>query len=193
MGKILEIILDLRFFFFQYGIVYQLGIAADSKSIAVYLLSWIYVVVALGIYTIIAYARDKYAAKEHIYYRLVQFLVIILFIILIIALLQFTDFKFIDLFTSLLAFVPTGWGLLSFAQVLRPLLQNTFIWGTVVAVARLYEIMIGVIVLIPVALLSWLPGFQPMQTRILFNDAFSRGSWIFQIVTGAKKQSVMSD
>ncbi|XP_031091748.1 callose synthase 12 [Ipomoea triloba] len=186
-GKILEIILDLRFFFFQYGIVYQLGIAADSKSIAVYLLSWIYVVVALGIYTIIAYARDKYAAKEHIYYRLVQFLVIILFIILIIALLQFTDFKFIDLFTSLLAFVPTGWGLLSFAQVLRPLLQNTFIWGTVVAVARLYEIMIGVIVLIPVALLSWLPGFQPMQTRILFNDAFSRGLRIFQIVTGAKK------
>ncbi|VFQ84068.1 unnamed protein product [Cuscuta campestris] len=185
-GKILEMILDLRFFFFQYGIVYQLGIASGSKSIAVYLLSWIYVVVAIGIYTIIASARDKYAAREHIYYRLVQFLVIILIIILVVALLQFTDFKFVDIFTSLLAFVPTGWGLLSFAQVLRPLLQNTFMWGTVVAVARLYEIMIGVIVLIPVALLSWLPGFQPMQTRILFNDAFSRGLRIFQIVTGVK-------
>ncbi|CAH9116568.1 unnamed protein product [Cuscuta europaea] len=185
-GKVLEMILDLRFFFFQYGIVYHLGIAAGSKSIAVYLLSWIYIVVAVGIYTIIAYARDKYSAREHIYYRLVQFLVIILFIILIVALLQFTDFKFADVFTSLLAFVPTGWGLLSFAQVLRPLLQNTFMWGTVVAVARLYEIMIGVVVLIPVALLSWLPGFQPMQTRILFNDAFSRGLRIFQIVTGVK-------
>ncbi|MBA0649084.1 hypothetical protein Goklo_016690, partial [Gossypium klotzschianum] len=39
-GKLLEIILDLRFFFFQYGIVYQLGIANHSTSIAVYLLSW---------------------------------------------------------------------------------------------------------------------------------------------------------
>jgi callose synthase len=67
-GKVLEIILDLRFFSFQYGIVYQLNIAAGSTSIAVYLLSWIYVFVAFGIYVVIAYARDKYAAREHIYY-----------------------------------------------------------------------------------------------------------------------------
>ena len=71
-GKIMEIILDLRFFFFQYGIVYQLNIAAGSTSIAVYLLSWIYVFVAFAIYAVIAFARDKYAAKEHIYFRLVQ-------------------------------------------------------------------------------------------------------------------------
>ncbi|KAI3502114.1 hypothetical protein L1887_30145 [Cichorium endivia] len=51
LGIIFEIILDLRFFFFQYGIVYQLGIAAGSKSVAVYILSWIYVIV---------YAGDKY-------------------------------------------------------------------------------------------------------------------------------------
>ncbi|KAJ7948315.1 Callose synthase-like protein [Quillaja saponaria] len=69
-GKLLEIILDIRFFFFQYGIVYQLGIAAGNTSIAVYLLSWIFVFVAFGIYVVVAYARNKYAAKEHIYYRL---------------------------------------------------------------------------------------------------------------------------
>ncbi|KAE8681796.1 phosphoribulokinase/uridine kinase family protein [Hibiscus syriacus] len=40
-GKLLEIILDLRFFFFQYGIVYQLGIANHSTNVGVYLLSWI--------------------------------------------------------------------------------------------------------------------------------------------------------
>lgn len=185
-GKLLEIILDLRFFFFQYGIVYQLGISAHSHSIAVYLLSWIYVFVALGLYLLISYARDKYGAREHIYYRLVQFLVIILAILIIIALLEFTNFKFIDLFTSLLAFIPTGWGLLLIAQVFRPFLQATRFWNPVVSVARLYDIMFGVIVMTPVAFLSWMPGFQSMQTRILFNEAFSRGLRIFQIVTGKK-------
>ncbi|XP_059663158.1 callose synthase 12-like [Cornus florida] len=187
-GKILEIVLDLRFFFFQYGIVYQLGISAGSKSVAVYLLSWIYVVVAIGIYLVIAYARDKYAAKEHIYYRLVQFLVIIFTILVVTALLQFTQFKFLDLFTSLLAFIPTGWGFILIAQVLRPFLQNIMIWETVVSLARMYDIMFGVIVMAPVALLSWMPGFQSMQTRILFNEAFSRGLQIFQIVTGKKSK-----
>lgn len=188
-GKLLEIILDLRFFFFQYGIVYQLGISDRSTSIAVYLLSWIYVFVVSGIYVVVVYARNKYAAKEHIYYRLVQFLVIILAILVIVGLLEFTQFKFIDIFTSLLAFIPTGWGLISIAQVFRPFLQSTIIWDGVVSVARLYDIMFGVIVMAPVALLSWLPGFQNMQTRILFNEAFSRGLRIFQIVTGKKSQS----
>ncbi|KAK4280147.1 hypothetical protein QN277_011807 [Acacia crassicarpa] len=185
-GKLLEIILDLRFFFFQYGIVYQLGIAAGSTSIAVYLLSWIYVFVVFGFYVSVSYARDKYAAKEHIYYRLVQFLVIILVILGLIALLEFTEFKFVDIFTSMLAFIPTGWGLILIAQVFRPFLQSSIVWSGVVSVARLYDILFGVIVMAPVALLSWLPGFQSMQTRVLFNEAFSRGLRIFQIITGKK-------
>lgn len=184
-GKLLDVILDLRFFFFQYGIVYQLGIAAGSTSIAVYILSWIYVVVAFGFFLMVAYARNKYAAKEHIYYRMVQFLIIVLGIFVIIALLQFTSFKFTDVFTSLLAFIPTGWGILLIAQVLRPFLP-AILWEAVVSVARLYDILFGVIVMVPVAFLSWMPGFQSMQTRILFNEAFSRGLRIFQLVTGKK-------
>lgn len=187
-GKFLEIILDLRFFCFQYGIVYQLGIAAGSTSIAVYLLSWIFVFVAFGIFVVIAYARDRYAAKDHIYYRLVQFLVIKLAILVIIALLEFTEFKFVDIFTSLLAFIPTGWGLILIAQVFRPWLQRTILWNAVVSVARLYDVLFGVIVMTPVAVLSWFPGFQSMQTRILFNEAFSRGLRIFQLVTGKKSK-----
>ncbi|XP_068657012.1 callose synthase 12-like isoform X1 [Aristolochia californica] len=185
-GKLLEIILDLRFFFFQYGIVYQLGIAGESTSIAVYLLSWIYVVVALGIYVLISHARDKYAAKEHIYYRSVQFFVICLTTLVIIILLKFTGFKFIDLLTSLLAFIPTGWGIISIAQVIRPFLRATWVWGTVVSVARLYDVLFGLVVMAPVALLSWMPGFQSMQTRILFNEAFSRGLQISRILAGKK-------
>lgn len=186
LGKLMEVILDLRYFFFQYGIVYQLGITAGNTSILVYVLSWIYVVVAFSIYGVVSYAREKYAAREHIYYRLVQFLLIIFVVLVIVALLEFTDFEFVDVFTSMLAFIPTGWGLILIAQVFRPFCIKYRLWGPVVAVARLYDIMFGVIVMAPVALLSWLPGFQSMQTRVLFNEAFSRGLRIFQIVTGKK-------
>ncbi|CAM8978938.1 unnamed protein product [Rhodiola kirilowii] len=185
-GKLLEIILDLRFFFFQYAIVYKLNIADGSTSIAVYLLSWIYGLLAFGLFVLVSLAHDKYAAKKHIYYRLVQFIVIVFVVIVILALLQFTGFQFIDIFISMLEMAPTGWGLLLIAQVFRPLLQATKLWSIVVSVARLYDIMFGVIIMTPVALMSWMPGFQSMQTRILFNDAFSRGLRILQIVTGKK-------
>ncbi|KAF5728909.1 hypothetical protein HS088_TW21G01063 [Tripterygium wilfordii] len=185
-GKLLEIILDLRFFFFQYGVVYQLKISGGNTSVAVYLLSWIYMVVAVGIYVIIGYARDRYAVKEHIYYRLVQLLVILVTVLVIVLFMEFTKFQFLDLVTSLLAFIPTGWGLISIALVLRPFLQTTVVWDTVVSLARLYDLLFGVIVMAPVALLSWLPGLQSMQTRILFNEAFSRGLKISLILTGKK-------
>nr|WJO13373.1 callose synthase 12 [Lilium hybrid cultivar] len=185
-GKLLEIVLDVRFFFFQYGIVYRLDITSGSTSIAVYLLSWIYVVLAVGMFVLMAYARDKYAAKEHIYYRSVQALIISLVFLVIVILLKFTNFRIVDIFTSLLAFIPTGWGLILIAQVMRPFIESTVVWDTVVAAARLYDIMFGVVVMAPVALLSWLPGFQSMQTRILFNEAFSRGLQISRIITGKK-------
>ncbi|KAI3902560.1 hypothetical protein MKW92_031804 [Papaver armeniacum] len=58
-GKLLEIILDLCFFYFQYGVVYQLGISDGKISIAVYLLSRIFVIFGVGIYVMIGYAQDK--------------------------------------------------------------------------------------------------------------------------------------
>jgi len=186
MGKLLEIILDLRFFFFQYGIVYQLGIAGGNTSIAVYLLSWVVMVVIVAIYITIAYARDKYATTEHIYYRSVQLLVILVTVLVVFLLLEFAHLKFVDLLSSFLAFVPTGWGMILIAQVLRPFLQTTKVWETVVSLARIYDLLFGIIVMAPMAIFSWLPGFQSMQTRILFNEAFSRGLQISRIVSGKK-------
>lgn len=186
-GKLMEIILDLRFFLFQYGIVYRLHIAGGSTKIFVYVISWSYVLIALGIFMLVGYARDKYAAKEHIYFRAVQSLIIILVLLVIVVLLRFTSFQFIDIFTSLLAFIPTGWGLISMAQVFRGFIKRkSYLWDIVVSVARLYDMLFGIIVMAPVALLSWLPGFQSMQTRILFNEAFSRGLQISRIITGKK-------
>ncbi|KAL6992579.1 Callose synthase 11 [Sarracenia purpurea var. burkii] len=185
-GKLLETILDLRFFFFQYGIVYRMKITGGNTSIGVYLLSWVYMVAVLAIYVTMTYARDKYAATEHKYYRLVQFLVIMVTILVVSLLLKFTNFEFMDFVTSFLAFIPTGWGLILIAQVLRPFLESTVVWETVVSVARLYDMLFGVIVMVPLGLLSWMPGFQSMQTRILFNEAFSRGLQISRILTGKK-------
>ncbi|KAL1060385.1 hypothetical protein V6Z11_1Z102600 [Gossypium hirsutum] len=180
-GKLLEI--DLRFFFFQYGIVYHLGISGQSRSVFVYLWSLIFIFAAFGIYLTMSYVRNNYGAKKHIYVRLAEFLLMVLGILLVIALRQFTAFRYVDIFISLLAFIPTGWGLLSIAQVFRPLLRRTRLWDSVVSLARYYEIMFGVIVMGPVAVLSWMPGFQSMQTRILFNEAFSKGLQMFKIIT----------
>jgi callose synthase len=189
-GKILEILLDLRYFFFQYGVVYQLKIANNSRSIAVYLLSWICVAVIFGVFVLMSYARDKYAAKEHLYYRVVQTAVIVLVVLVLILFLKFTRFEIIDIFTSLLAFIPTGWGLISIAQVIRPFIESTVVWSSIISVARLYEILLGAFIMAPVALLSWLPGFQEMQTRVLFNEGFSRGLQISRILTGKKTNTV---
>ncbi|XP_039166632.1 callose synthase 11-like [Eucalyptus grandis] len=189
-GKLLEIILDLRFFLFQYGVVHQLGITRGNTSIAIYLLSWIYMGVAIAIYVIMAYARDKYAAKEHKYYRLIQLLAIVVVLFVIIVSLEFTHFEFLDLVKGLLAFVPTGWGLISIALVLRPFLESTVVWGTVVSLAQLYDMLFGIIVMAPVALLSWLPGIQVAQIRILFNEAFRRGLQISRILLVLKKKNI---
>ncbi|XP_042448753.1 callose synthase 12-like isoform X1 [Zingiber officinale] len=189
-GKLLEIVLDIRYFFFQYGIVYQLKISSGSQSVAVYLLSWIFVVAAVGTFVLMDYARDKYAAKKHIKYRTIQASVILLVVFVIVLLLEFTSFEIIDIFTSLLAFIPTGWGLISIAQVIKPFIESSVLWDSVVAIARLYEILLGVFIMAPVAFMSWMPGFQEMQTRILFNEAFSRGLQISRILTGKKENTI---
>ncbi|TVU35570.1 hypothetical protein EJB05_17468 [Eragrostis curvula] len=190
-GSILEIILDLRYFFFQYAIVYRLHIASQSRSILVYLLSWACILMAFVALVTVAYFRDRYSAKKHIRYRLVQAIVVGGTVAAIVLLLEFTKFQFVDTFTSLLAFLPTGWGIISIALVLKPYLRRSeVVWQTVVTVARLYDILFGVIVMAPVAVLSWLPGLQEMQTRILFNDAFSRGLHISQIITGKKAHAI---
>ncbi|KAG0567784.1 hypothetical protein M758_7G116000 [Ceratodon purpureus] len=187
-GKVADIILNLRFFFFQYGIVYQLNIAATSQSIFVYLVSWSYIFVAGLIHVIIASASGRYATKRHGLYRAIQAGLISIVVLVIVLLKVFTAFSLRDLLTSLLAFVPTGWGILQIIAVLRTRwLEKSVLWPVVINVARLYEFGMGLIVLAPVAVLSWLPGFQAMQTRVLFNEGFSRGLQISQLLVTVQK------
>lgn len=187
-GRLLEVILSLRFFLIHYGMVYRLHVADSNKSVLVYFVSWIYIICAMALYMTLAYAGEKYAAKKHLYFRAIQLLVAVFIVLVILLLLELTEFEFVDLFLSFLAFIPTGWGMISISLVLKPFLVNTVAWPVIVAAARLYELAIAAVVMVPLAILSWFPGFQAMQTRILFNQAFSRGLRISQILSG-KKQS----
>lgn len=60
-------------------------------------------------------------------------------------------------------------------------------WGSVKALGRGYEYMMGLVIFAPVAILAWFPFVSEFQTRLLFNQAFSRGLQIQRILSGGKK------
>lgn len=74
--------------------------------------------------------------------------------------------------------------ILQIAQALKPLVRRAGFWGSVKTLARGYEI-VGL--LTPVAFLAWFPFFSEFQTRMLFNQAFSRGLQISRILGGQRK------
>ena len=48
-SRILEVLLCLRFFVYQYGLVYHLKISHDNKNFLVYLLSWVVIIAIVGL------------------------------------------------------------------------------------------------------------------------------------------------
>ncbi|KHN31144.1 Callose synthase 5 [Glycine soja] len=182
LGRICEIILDLRFFVYQYGIVYHLNVARGDKSILVYALSWIVIVAVMVILKIVSMGRKQFSADFQLMFRLLK---LFLFIGAIVALgLMFTLLSLTvgDIFASLLAFLPTAWAVIQIGQACRPFVKGIGMWGSVKALARGYEYLMG-----PVAILAWFPFVSEFQTRLLFNQAFSRGLQIQRILAGGKK------
>lgn len=60
------------------------------------------------------------------------------------------------------------------------------IWASVKELSRAYEYVMGLIIFLPIAVLSWFPFVSEFQTRLLFNQAFSRGLQIAMILSGKK-------
>lgn len=77
--------------------------------------------------------------------------------------------------------------ILQIAQALKPLVRRAGFWGSVKTLARGYEIVMGLLLFTPVAFLAWFPFFSEFQTRMLFNQAFSRGLQISRILGGQRK------
>ncbi|KAG7022059.1 Callose synthase 9, partial [Cucurbita argyrosperma subsp. argyrosperma] len=95
-----------------------------------------------------------------------------------------TDLSLPDIFACILAFVPTGWGILSIAAAWKPVIKKLGFWKSICSIARLYDAGMGMLVFIPIAFLSWFPFVSTFQTRLMFNQAFSRGLKVSLILAG---------
>ncbi|KAL8034672.1 hypothetical protein ABFX02_12G044200 [Erythranthe guttata] len=186
-GRFWEIVLSLRFFLYQYGVVYQLHVTQNDKSIVVYGLSWLVIVAVVIILKIVSMGRKKFSADFQLMFRLLKLFLFIAFIIGLIISIKFLELTIGDIFASLLGFLPTGWALLLIAQACRPITKGLGMWGSVKALARGYEYLMGFVIFAPVAILAWFPFVSEFQTRLLFNQAFSRGLQIQRILAGGKK------
>jgi len=182
-GRFWEIVLSTRFFIFQYGVVYALNAAGNDKSFRVYGYSWVVLVGIFILFKIFTFSQ-KASANFQLIVRLLQGLIFVAILAGVTVAIVLTDLTVGDVFASSLAFIPTGWGLLCIAIALRPIMKWVGLWSSVRGIARLYDAAMGMVVFIPIALLSWFPFVSTFQTRLVFNQAFSRGLEISVLLAG---------
>ncbi|MQM05173.1 hypothetical protein Taro_037982 [Colocasia esculenta] len=135
----------------------------------------------------VSVGRRKFSANFQLVFRLIKGLIFLTFISILITLIAIPHMTPQDIIVCILAFMPTGWGLLLIAQAIKPLVQRAGLWSSVRALARGYEIVMGLLLFTPVAFLAWFPFVSEFQTRMLFNQAFSRGLQISRILGGHRK------
>ncbi|KAI3789511.1 hypothetical protein L2E82_02310 [Cichorium intybus] len=186
-SRIIEIVLSLRFFIYQYGLVYHLDIAGSNKTVVVYVLSWVVIVVIFLLIKVVNLGRYYLSDNFQLSFRLFKASLFLAAIATIISLSYICQLSVNDLIVCCLAFLPTGWGLILVAQALRPLIQGTVLWKFTRVFAQAYDFGMGVILFTPIACLAWLPIISAFQTRFLFNRAFSRRLQIQPILKAKKK------
>ncbi|KAK8652582.1 hypothetical protein V6N13_126610 [Hibiscus sabdariffa] len=191
-GRLLEIILAFRFFVYQYGIVYHLDIANHSKSILVYGLSWLVMLTAVPVLKIVTVGRRRFGADFQLMFRILKAFLFLGFLSVMTVLFVVRGLTISDLFAAVLAFLPTGWAILLIGQALRPMLECLYFWDEIKELARAYEYIMGLILFMPLAILSWFPFVSGFQTRLLFSQAFSRGLHISMILAGRKEEDNIS-
>ncbi|XP_021771975.1 callose synthase 3-like [Chenopodium quinoa] len=186
-GIVAEILLSLRFFIYQYGLVYHLKITEHTKSFLVYGLSWLVIMLILFVMKTVSVGRRKFSADFQLVFRLIKGLIFLTFVGILVTLIVLPGMTLQDIIVCILAFMPTGWGLLLIAQAIKPVIRKFGFWGSVRTLARGYEIVMGLLLFTPVAFLAWFPFVSEFQTRMLFNQAFSRGLQISRILGGHRK------
>ncbi|KMS95415.1 hypothetical protein BVRB_008460 [Beta vulgaris subsp. vulgaris] len=184
-GRILETILSLRFFMFQYGIVYKLHVMPSNTSLALYGFSWIVLAVIVVIFKIFSFSPKKYAGFQ-LWMRFFQGVTALGLVAAITLVIILTELTIPDLFACVLAFIATGWGILCLAITWKKLVRSIGLWDSVREFARMYDAGMGMIIFAPISILSWFPFISTFQSRLLFNQAFSRGLEISKILAGNK-------
>ncbi|KAJ4962108.1 hypothetical protein NE237_022018 [Protea cynaroides] len=184
-GRILETILSLRFFVFQYGIVYKLHLTGTNTSLTIYGFSWLVLVAIVMIFKIFTFSPQK-SSNFQLLIRFIQGALSLVLIAALCLLVAFTSLSIPDVFASVLAYIPTGWAILSLAITWKKIVRRLGLWESIREFARYYDAGMGMIIFAPVAMLSWFPFVSTFQSRLLFNQAFSRGLEISLILAGNK-------
>lgn len=187
-GRVMETILSLRFFIFQYGVIYKLDVQDTNTSLSVYGFSWLVLVALTLLFKIFTFSQ-KISVNFQLILRFVQGVAFMLAIAGISVAIALSPLTITDVFASILAFVPTGWGLLSICVAWKPVLKKIGLWKSVRSLARLYDAGMGMLIFVPIALCSWFPFISTFQTRLMFNQAFSRGLEISLILAGNNPNS----
>ncbi|XP_057523088.1 callose synthase 7 [Amaranthus tricolor] len=188
-GRFLEIILACRFFLYQYGIVYHLDLSHGSTSFLVYALSWVVMATVLLVLKMVSMGRRRFGTDFQLMFRILKGLLFLGFLSVMTVLFVVCNLTIADVFASILAFLPTGWALLLIGQSCRGLLKGLKFWESIKELARAYEYVMGLTIFMPIAVLSWFPFVSEFQTRLLFNQAFSRGLQISMILAGKKDRN----
>ncbi|KAL5140393.1 Callose synthase 9 [Glycine soja] len=173
-SRIAETILSLRFFIFQYGIVYKLNVKGTSTSLTVYGLSWVVLAVLIILFKVFTFSQ-KISVNFQLLLRFIQGVSLLVALAGLVVAVILTKLSLPDIFASMLAFIPTGWGILSIAAAWKPVMKRLGLWKSVRSIARLYDAGMGMLIFVPIAFFSWFPFVSTFQTRLMFNQAFSRG------------------
>ncbi|RYR60185.1 hypothetical protein Ahy_A04g017258 isoform L [Arachis hypogaea] len=168
-GIVVEILLSLRFFIYQYGLIYHLNITKRESNSFLIVSAW----------------RRKLSAKSQSLIRIINGLIFLTFVP-IVTLIALPHMSVQDIVIFVLAFVPTGWGMLQIAQALKPLVQVVGLWESVKTLARNYDMVMGLLLFTPVAFLSLFPFISDFQTRTLFNKWFSGDLQILSTLRGRR-------
>ncbi|CAI5524507.1 unnamed protein product [Closterium sp. Naga37s-1] len=186
VGRLVEVVLSLRFLIYQYGIVYTLDVNNGSTSLLIYGISWLVVLGLLIVFKVVSMSSRRFGADLQLLFRIIKAVTFCCLVIALALIIGLTSFTWGDLFACILAAIPTGWFMLQVAQAIRPIIPSSM-WDSVKGLAVLYEYLFGLILFIPIAVLAWFPFVSEFQTRLLFNQAFSRGLQISRILAGKKK------
>eukprot|EP00250_Pteridium_aquilinum_P011202 c19900_g2_i1 orf=287-6166(-) len=189
-GQLIEILLSARFLLYQYGLVYHLNISQQNKSIWVYAVSWLVIVFVLAILKVVSEGRQRFSAEYQLLFRLLKGGLFIAAIAVMAVLFVVGNLSIGDLFTSAIALLPSGWALVQIAQACKKVVKRASMWESVKSLARGYEYLMGLLLLTPVAILAWFPFISDFQTRLLFNQAFSRGLQISRILAGRRDKKM---
>ncbi|EPS61436.1 hypothetical protein M569_13361, partial [Genlisea aurea] len=149
-GRILETILSLRFIMFQYGVVYKLHVTGSDTSIAVYGFSWVALVGIVMIFKIFTFSPKK-SNNFQLVLRFLQGVTGIGLVVAVCLVVLFTSLTVGDLFSGILAFIPTGWLILSLAITWKKVVRSVGLWDSVKEFARMYDAGMGIIIFAPIA------------------------------------------